>query len=121
MSAGDEYFGDGYCDCCRQFHLLKHHEVPALDQAVSICRYCADLGDLEIAWRIGGICEDGSYGYEHAPDRLKRPGRRMRRDPLAEALMLDDPGPIEIRRLPDFAAQSRQAGAHRLLAAARVA
>ena len=87
----------GYCACCRGFHLLRRVEVPELPQPVDVCQYCEALGPEGLAWQIAGLNADGTFGYEDAPPAI-RPGRRSRRDPLAESLLFaeqDDGGGFE--------------------------
>lgn len=80
----------GYCRCCREFHLLRRREIPALPLPVDICRFCADLGDGEVAWRIAGVTGDG-FGYEQ-PLPPPPPGRKRSRDrDLAGFLMSGQP------------------------------
>jgi hypothetical protein len=84
MSMGD---GEpGYCSCCREFHLLRRVEVQELPQPVDVCQYCEALGAEGLAWRIAGLNQDGTFGYEDSPPAV-RPRRRRRRDPLAESLL----------------------------------
>lgn len=90
----------GYCRCCRGFHLLSRRDIPALPVPVDICRFCADLGDGEVAWRIAGVTEDG-FGLDELglpPMRGRRfpGGRRRDRVRLAESLIVDDPGGGEL-------------------------
>jgi hypothetical protein len=65
----------GYCACCRQFHLLTRVEIPALHWYADVCEFCAALGEGELAWRLGGLNEDGRFGYELPPDPLHPPRR----------------------------------------------
>jgi hypothetical protein len=93
MNMGDGDGEPGYCACCRQFHLLRRVEVPELPQPVDVCQYCEALGPQGLAWQIAGVNEDGTFGYEDAPPPAA-PGRRSRRDRLAESLLFaeDDHG-----------------------------
>jgi hypothetical protein len=84
----------GYCRCCRGYHLLARVEIPALSQPVDVCRFCEALGSAELAWRIGGVTENG-FGYETAATapltgRRWPGGKRRDRARLAESLLLPD-------------------------------
>jgi hypothetical protein len=57
--------------------LLTRVEIPALHWYADVCEFCAALGDAELAWRLGGLTEDGKFGYELPPDPLY--ARRRRR------------------------------------------
>ena len=89
----------GYCACCREFHLLRRVETPELPMPVDVCQYCAALGPATLAWRITGLNEDGSFGYQNAPPAAP-PGRRRRRDRLAEEFLVDDDGGFGPARRP---------------------
>jgi hypothetical protein len=90
-SAGLDDGEPGYCACCREFHLLRRVEIPQLTQPVDVCQYCAALGSAGLALRIAGLNEDGSFGYED-PRPAALPGKRRRRDRLAESFLVDDDG-----------------------------
>jgi hypothetical protein len=81
----------GYCACCREFHLLRRVEIAQLSQPVDVCQYCAALGPAGLALRIAGLNEDGSFGYED-PLPAALPGKRWRRDRLAESCLVGDDG-----------------------------
>jgi hypothetical protein len=67
----------GYCACCREFHLLRRAEIPELAQPVDVCQYCDALGPATLAWRIAGLNEGGSFGYEDAPPTVAPPRRTI--------------------------------------------
>jgi hypothetical protein len=81
----------GYCQCCREFHLLRRVEIPQLEQTVNVCRPCASLGAGGLAFQMAGLNEDGTFGYED-PLPANRPGPRRRHDRLAESFLVDDDG-----------------------------
>jgi hypothetical protein len=84
----------GYCGCCREFHLLRRVQIPQLEQPVDVCQYCEALGPAGLALRIAGLNEDGSFVYED-PLSAALPGKRWRRDRLAESFLVDDDGGLE--------------------------
>lgn len=91
----DDAGSPGYCACCREFHLLTRVQIPALHWYADVCLYCAALGDRELAWRLGGLTEDGKFGYELPADPLRArqtpPPKRWRRNRrLAESLIMDE-------------------------------
>lgn len=90
MPASDDEERLGYCASCREFHLLTRTEIPALDRYADVCQNCAGLGDEGLAWRLGGMIEDGKFGYEVPPDALHAPRKRLGRDRLAESLIMGD-------------------------------
>ena len=79
----------GYCQCCREFHLLRRVEIPQLEQTVNVCRPCAALGPGGLAFQMAGLNEDGTFGYED-PLPAARPQKRARRDRLAESLLFSE-------------------------------
>jgi hypothetical protein len=87
----------GYCASCRGFHLLRRVELAELPQPVDVCQYCEALGPAGLALRIAGLNEDGSFVYE-APLPTALPGKRWRRDRLAESLLVDEGGGFETAR-----------------------
>jgi hypothetical protein len=87
----DAIEGDpGYCQCCREFHLLRRVEIPQLEQTVDVCRPCASLGPGGLALQMAGLRDDGTFAYED-PLPANPPGKRRRRDRLAESLLFDEP------------------------------
>ena len=81
----------GYCQCCREFHLLRRVEIPQLEQTVDVCRPCAALGPSGLAFQMAGLNDDGTFGYED-PLPANPPGKRRRHDRLAESFLVDDDG-----------------------------
>jgi hypothetical protein len=79
----------GYCQCCREFHLLRRVEIPQLEQTVNVCRPCAALGPGGLAFQMAGLNDDGTFGYED-PLPANPPGKRRRHDRLAESLLFAD-------------------------------
>ena len=61
----------GYCQCCREFHLLRRVEIPQLEQTVDVCRPCAALGPGGLAFQMAGLYDDGTFGYEIDSDYLR--------------------------------------------------
>lgn len=91
----DDAGSPGYCACCREFHMLTRVQIPALHWYADVCQNCAALGDRELAWRLGGLTEDGKFGYELPPDPLRAqqrppPKRRRRSQRLAESLIMEE-------------------------------
>jgi hypothetical protein len=87
----DDEQGPGYCACCHEFHLLTRVEIPALHWYADVCEFCAALGDAELAWRLGGLTEDGRFGYELPPDPLyARRRRRGQNQRFAKSLIVGE-------------------------------
>ena len=63
----------GNCACCREFHLLSRVDIPALHWYADVCEFCAALGNGELAWQLGGLDEDGRFGYQLPLDPLRGP------------------------------------------------
>lgn len=95
--SADNEGSPGYCACCGKFLWLTRVQIPALHWYADVCNDCAALGEKELAWRLGGLTEDGKFGYELPPDpdalrvppkpSWRRRGRNLR---LAESLTMGE-------------------------------